>query len=204
MLNMRKLLFATTFLIASSSLSASALTAAVVPGREPPTAIQQQVNPGPFNTRTPVPPPIVVPAPQVTVAAPEQNSIQSWLLTAFMGLIASVFGVKSFSGGSKVDLKEFLQSSEFRSILDQAAIRAINSGVPGQLIGQIPGVNAIEPLIRQLALKVLNERLASSGIDATAQASTAATPLINALETLMSRVERISDALTSLKDKKPQ
>jgi len=128
-----------------------------------------------------------------------------------MGIIAALFGINTLkSGGSgKPDIKSFIESDDFRRIVDSAAMKIVQSGLPGQLIGQIPGVGVAEPALRQIVLRILNERLAAGAMNPMPDNTTAGTPMpsqsppasiIPSLEAIVSRIEHLSETL----NKRPQ
>jgi len=129
-----------------------------------------------------------------------------------MGILAALFGINTMKGGSggKPDIKSFIESDDFRRIVDSAAMKIVQSGLPGQLIGQVPGVGVAEPALRQIVLRILNERLNTPGaVTPTPDITTAgqlagqmqaSQNLLPSLEAIMSRIEHISETL----NKRPQ
>ncbi len=138
----------------------------------PPARIAQ--NPDPFKTQpgqtvqVPNPPagsPInihVPPNPQ-----PEQSNFIQYLWMTLAGLLGTLFGIpqlKNAFGGQKLDLKSLIQSPDFHRVIDQAILDAVDSGLPGQIVKQIPGIGIFEPLIHQAVEGILKKKLAEGAI----------------------------------------
>jgi hypothetical protein len=131
-------------------------------------ATQQVVpQPRPLEAQAEAVSPIIVPAPVVNVEPPPSNDFFNWLWTAIAAIFTGSVGKLAFwPPGSK--LSGLKLTPEMRAAIDAAAIRAVDSGIPGQVLtagaGFIPGaggiVGMLEPMARRAARAALDERLA--------------------------------------------
>lgn len=144
---------------------------------------------------------IVVPAPQVTVQAPPQSDFFNYIFAGLGTVFTALFGVNVFksSGGGLPKL-----TPEARAGIDAAAIRAIESGLPGQGItaaaGLVPGLAGIaglvEPIARRAALEMLAQREAVNRAGAgTVAGALNPDPLIGAALLNENVLTRLADEL---------
>jgi len=190
----KEVLIVATLSALTSAGVASAVSGAVMPGKEPPwmksqvsgPSIAQATNPDPFNVQKTAqapaaPTPVVVPAPQVTVQTPPASTtpdILQWIWTALAGLGVAIFGKNSLFPGSGA-------SSDPKVVADQALLKLLQSGVlqgPVQAgLGMIPTVGPIaaqlEPMVKQWVLQILNQRLGGAVQTASGQLSGMPQPL---------------------------
>lgn len=157
--------------------------------------------------------PVVVPAP-----AGETN-IAGWIQTTFMGILTALFGkLALFPKKDKSDgvaaldhgkVSEIVNSvlhpsgtsiigdPNLRATVDAALLRAVQSGLPGTAIqtglSLVPGVGPIasqvEPIVRNLVTKILQERAGPGGIVTADPAATgpAATDVLDLLAKLVAQ-----------------
>ncbi len=143
-----------------------------------PTFIAQ--NPDPFKTQpgsqvqVPNPPtgsPININVPPINM--PHTDNFIQYLWMVLAGLLGTLFGIpqlKNAFGGQKLDLKSLIQSPDFHRVIDQAILDAVDSGLPGQIVKQIPGIGIFEPLIHQAVEGILKKKLAEGAIGGAAPA----------------------------------
>jgi hypothetical protein len=143
--------------------------------------VAQVVNPDPFKVN-PQPAPAPQPTPViVTTPVPPPPTLQSeilqWVWAAIGALFTAILGKFAIKPPAIPGVATKIDAShpDIRNLVDQALIKAIETGVPGGLVrtglGAIPVVGGAaglaEPLIRKIVLAELRKRTASGEIDIT-------------------------------------
>ena len=206
---MIKMLLATTMLTATVQVADSFPMPNPMPIATSPTnpewpPVPVQTNPQPFPPQpvqpTPQQPPIVVQAPPPVAIPKTDDSWISWILTALAGLFTTIFGIRTAGDFRKpkigeLDVGVIVSNPDFRRRVDEVLLRAIQTEIPGRLVGQIPGVGAFEPLIRRVATEVLESRIREHGGQPASQ-----TPDSSAA--IGRLIERLSERLSNLEQQK--
>lgn len=189
---MRKLLLATTFLVALSTIGAANSQGAVAPGRNPDPFSQFTTQP-PTTQTQPTQQPSTAQPTQVLVQAPPAQP-EGWLGYIFAAIFAVFTGgnlMQNFRkpGGQGLDIKALLGSDEFKAHVYTAAQQLVASGIPGQIVSQIPAVGVAEPLIR---------RLVAQGIEARIQSLTGGQPLDPNEPVVLAPASKLNTVLSGL------
>lgn len=108
-------------------------------------------------------PPITVqvppqPAPQVTVTAPPRSEMFDWIWSGLLGLIAVIFGTKTW-GEWRAGVRGRLDDPAVKAAIDERIISVLESGVPGGVFSKlVPGGAFAEPFLRRMLVEVLEGR----------------------------------------------
>lgn len=130
-----------------------------------PSIAQTAVNPDPFKVN----PQPQTTQPTVVVAPAPQSDIISYIWAALGAIITGLLGKIAFKPPALPSSTPVVDPShpDIRDAIDRAVLKAIETGLPGQLVrtglGAIPGVGGLaaqlEPVIRRVVTDVIEQRL---------------------------------------------
>jgi hypothetical protein len=130
------------------------------PNPRPSWIPEAQAQPAAPPTATPSQPPIIVQPAPVTVqpAPPPRSETFDWIWSGLLAIIAAIFGIKTVGDWRRPS--DLLKSEEIRAMIDERALKLIQSGVPGGIISSaIPGAAMVEPTIRRIVAEMLERRI---------------------------------------------
>jgi hypothetical protein len=167
---------------------------------------QAQAQPAPAPVQA-EPREIVVPAPQVTVQAPEKSDFFNWIFTAIGTALTGILGFQVFRGEGRGLAR---LTPEARAAIDQAALTGIQSGVPGQALqaaaGLIPGLAGIaaivEPMARRAAAEMVAQRLATNqALSGSASGQTPQSPIVVEANPILDRIQGLEALIKQVLNK---
>lgn len=136
-------------------------------------AIAQNVNPDPFRTQVQNQPaqqnnppssssPFVVPTPVIDT----NPGPLSWIWTIIGGVAAAAFGGNTINNFRKTS--SGVPREEIKNVAEQAALRVLDSGIPGQLVqglaNRVPILGGIVEQLRPIIREELRERLGGAPV----------------------------------------